>query len=351
MVTVVAFILRLIKMYRFFLKFLWLLPAELSHWLTLGLLRWIYCPSMTRRLVHQRPKCPVEIAGLQLPNPIGLAAGLDKDGRCLDAWFALGFGFIEVGTVTPKPQVGNPKPRLFRLKKFKAFINRMGFNNKGIDALVYKLKHRKFQGIVGVNIGKNRGTPLDKAVEDYRLCLQKVYVYADYVTVNISSPNTPDLRKLQSEQYLNDLLRVLMLTRQVMQKKYQRYVPLFVKIDPDLDTLALSSALNIFLKYRIDGIIVANTSLMRESIQSDRYATEAGGLSGDPIYNKTKSMVTACFRRLGNRLPIIAVGGINSPERAEEMLSLGASALQIYSAFIYQGPSIIKRIINYLKRK
>ncbi len=351
MVTVIAFILRFIKMYPFFLKFLWLLPPELSHCLTLSLLKWIYHPSLTKRLIQQFPKCPIEIAGMQLPNPIGLAAGLDKNGRCLDAWFALGFGFIEVGTVTPRPQVGNPKPRLFRLKKFEALINRMGFNNKGIDALVEKLKHRKIQGILGVNIGKNRDTPLDKAVDDYCLCFEKVYIYADYVAVNVSSPNTPSLRKLQSERYLDNILNNLMLTRKMMQKKYQRYVPLFVKIDPDLDTLALNLALNVFLKYRIDGIIVANTSLMRESIRSDQYAKEAGGLSGDPIYNKTKNVVATCFKRVGNHVPIIAVGGINSPQRAEEMLSLGASALQIYSAFIYQGPSIIKRIINHLKRK
>lgn len=334
--------------YRFFLQCLLLLPPEFSHQLTLKLIRWIYPAHRVKRLTKKFPQHPIEIAGLHLSNPVGLAAGLDKDGQCLDAWFAFGFGFIEVGTVTPKAQAGNPKPRLFRLKKFKALINRMGFNNAGVDALVEHLKKRSVPGIVGVNIGKNRDTPLEKAVEDYCICLQKIYPFSDYVTVNISSPNTPGLRDLQEKDYLDNLLHRLMALRNKLEQQHQRRLPLFVKIDADLEEKALISMLDIFLKHKVDGIIAINTSLSRETVKTHQYAREAGGLSGDPIYTYTKKIVKTCINYLDGQIPVIAVGGINSPERVQEMLNLGASAVQIYSSFIFEGPLLINKIINKL---
>ena len=335
-------------MYPFFLKCLLLLPPEFSHHVALTLLRWLFPSSRVKRLIKQFPQHPVDVSGFRLPNPIGLAAGLDKDGRCLEAWFGMGFGFIEVGTVTPRPQAGNPKPRLFRLKKFKALINRMGFNNEGVDALVEKLKQRQVSGIVGVNIGKNRDTPLEKAVEDYCLCLEKIYPYADYVTINISSPNTPKLRELQGEQYLDQLLRILMASRNTLAEKYDRPLPLWVKIAPDLSAKELMPILDLFLKHEIDGVIASNTSLNREPVVTHKHSLEAGGLSGSPIYRQTKEIVATCVKYLAGRLPVIAVGGIDSPERVREILAIGATAVQVYSAFIYQGPGLIKKIIKSL---
>lgn len=343
--------LKLDMLYRILLNCLLLLPPEFSHHLTLTLLRWIYSPKRVNQIVKKIPQHPVKIANINFSNPIGLAAGLDKDGRCIDAWFAMGFGFVEVGTVTPQPQAGNPKPRLFRLKKYQALINRMGFNNQGVDALVERLKRRRVSGVVGVNIGKNRDTPLEKAVDDYQICLEKVYPYADYVTINISSPNTPGLRELQGEAYLDHLLEVLMRSRNRLQAQQNRSVPLFVKIAPDLDESELSIMLNIFLKHGVDAVIATNTSLMREPVADHYHVGEEGGLSGTPIYSQSKWIVEFCVKHVTGRLPIIAVGGIDSPERAQEMLHVGAFAMQIYTAFIYQGPVLIKKIINCLDKK
>jgi len=335
-------------LYRLLLKTLLLLPAECSHHLALRLIRWFYQPKFVTSYIKKNLQLSVKIDNLDLANPLGLAAGLDKDGRCIDAWFAMGFGFVEVGTVTPKAQSGNPKPRLFRLKKDQALINCMGFNNLGVDALVKQLKQRHLPGILGINIGKNFQTPLEKAVDDYRICIEKVYPYADYVAVNISSPNTPGLRELQGEAYLDHLLQNLINLRTQLTDRYQRSVPLFVKIAPDLDEAELILMLNIFLKHKIDAVIAANTSLMRDPVAKHHHANRAGGLSGKPIYPQMKHIVQFCLKHLAGRIPVIAVGGIDSAEKAQEMLELGASAVQIYTGFIYQGPALITNIINKL---
>jgi len=324
------------------------LPPETAHHLTLRLARWFYPPCLGKRRCKNALEHPFKLFGLSLANPVGLAAGLDKDGKCMDAWFAMGFGFIEVGTVTPKPQSGNPKPRLFRISDQSALINRMGFNNAGVDALVTRLKQRRVPGIVGVNIGKNKETPLIKAVDDYRYCLEKVFPYADYVTVNISSPNTPGLRALQGAEYLDHLLFELMKTRAALEKDVGKHCPLLVKIAPDLNDLELKAMVELFIKHNIDGIIASNTSIDHSAVESSMHAMEQGGLSGKPIFQRAKTMINRLFHLTEGRIPIIAVGGIHSPEQAKAMLGEGASAVQIYTGLIYEGPSLIRKIIRAL---
>ncbi len=335
-------------MYSFLRTLLFLFPPETAHHLTLKFIRWIYQPYLAKRCRKRLPKRPINLFGLLFPNPIGLAAGMDKDGECLDAWFAMGFGFIEVGTVTPKPQAGNPKPRLFRLVSEKGLINRMGFNNEGVDVLVKRLQQRRVEGIIGVNIGKNRDTPLIKAVDDYRYCFSKVYPYADYVTVNISSPNTPGLRELQGANYLDHLLLALMQTRDSLEKIWKRQVPLLVKISPDLTEEELKVMVDIFKKHNVDGIIATNTSIDRSAISHLKAADEKGGLSGKPIFQRAKKIIEHLFRLTQGAIPIIAVGGIDSPEDAKAMLSAGASAVQLYTGFIYEGPSLVSNTIKLI---
>jgi len=330
------------------LKGLLLLPPEQAHYWALYFLKMIYRPSLVRHLRRKFPSHPVNCGGLTLPNPVGLAAGMDKNGYCLDSWFGISFGFVEVGTVTPKAQQGNPKPRLFRLADSHALINRMGFNNKGVDALVSRLKQRCIAGIVGVNIGKNRETPLEHAARDYLYCLQAVYPYADYVTINISSPNTPGLRHLQSHQSLTSLLDVLILRRNQLAAQLGKRLPLWVKIAPDLEVPELLDMLSVFLDYGIDGIIATNTTVDHQAVAQSRYGHEAGGLSGSPLFPKMKQIVQLCLKQIGHQIPIIAVGGIDSPQRAQEMLAIGASAVQIYSSLVYQGPSLVHKILNEL---
>jgi len=334
------------KTYAFLKKILFLLPPEAAHHLTLKLLAWFYRPFLVKHRKKRFSKHPVSLFGLSFPNPVGLAAGLDKDGKCIDAWFGMGFGFVEVGTVTPKPQAGNPKPRLFRLKKAEALINRMGFNNAGVVALLKRLQKRQVPGIVGVNIGKNRDTPLEKAVEDYRYCLCRVYPHADYVTVNISSPNTPGLRELQGADYLDHLLQELMDTRIALEKLWRKRLPILVKIAPDLSEDELKVMVNIFKKQNVDGIIATNTSIDHSAVAGQKHAEEKGGLSGKPIFEKSKKIVKQLSQLTEGQIPIIAVGGITSPEDAQAMLSAGASAVQIYTSLIYHGPGAALSIIS-----
>lgn len=283
--------------------------------------------------------------GLQLPNPVGLAAGLDKNGECIKELAALGFGFIEIGTVTPRPQYGNPKPRLFRIPEHQAVINRMGFNNDGIDALIKNVKAAKFNGILGINIGKNATTPIDEAVDDYLLCLEKSYPHASYITVNISSPNTKNLRDLQGANELINLLTQLKNRQSQLHSIHGKYVPLAVKIAPDLDETQIQSIAQTVLQTEMDGIIATNTTIDKSKLGQHPLAQEAGGLSGAPVREASNHVLAALVRELDGKIPVIGVGGILSGSHAAEKLRLGATAVQIYSGMVYRGTGLIKECL------
>jgi len=325
------------------------MEAELSHDLTLWLLKNTQHSALNGLYKQNVASKPTEFLDMSLPNPIGLAAGLDKNGECIDAFAAMGFGFIEVGTVTPLPQVGNDKPRLFRIKDAKGIINRMGFNNKGVDYLVEQVKQSQFKGVLGINIGKNKVTPEDKALDDYLICLRKVYAHASYITVNISSPNTPGLRNLQYGDALENLLLGLKAEQQTLTQQQGKYVPLLVKIAPDLtpdEVVSISDALR---KAQIDGVIATNTTLERAQIAGLRYATEAGGLSGAPLTQQSLAITQQLVSALQNELPLVSVGGIGTAQEAQARLDAGAKLVQCYSALIYQGPKMVRDMINGLK--
>ncbi len=291
---------------------------------------------------------PVECLSLTFDNPLGLAAGLDKNGECIDAFAAMGFGFIEIGTVTPVAQVGNDKPRMFRLPEAKAIINRMGFNNKGVDYLVEQVKGCQFKGVLGINIGKNKVTPEDQALDDYVTCLKKVYRHASYITINISSPNTPGLRNLQYGEALNHLLSGIKQCQHELQQLHGKYVPILVKIAPDLTDVEIQQIAQSFLDTAVDGVIATNTTLDRSQVQGLPNADEAGGLSGSVLTEKSCHVTRVLRTALGGEMPIIGVGGIDSLAAAKDRLEAGANLLQIYSSFIYQGPALIKSIVNGL---
>lgn len=331
-------------MYSLIKPILFQLDPELTHEITLKFLQFVFQPFLAKWLRKKIPQHPMRVFGLSFPNPIGLAAGFDKNGDCIDALLSLGFGFIEVGTVTPKPQQGNPRPRLFRIPEANAIVNRMGFNNKGVDYLVDRLKRRHIAGIVGVNIGKNALTPIEEAAQDYRICLQKVYPYADYVVINISSPNTPGLRVLQTEQHLDDLLHDLMREKQALEKLHKKQVPLLVKVTIDLTTEQIEYLIQTVLIHQLDGVIASNTSIDHRAVSLFKYGHEKGGLSGQPIFIKSLQMVRTIYRLSMGKLPIIAVGGILSGENAKQMFDAGASLVQIYTGLIYSGPRLIHEI-------
>ncbi len=291
---------------------------------------------------------PVTVMGIDFPNPLGLAAGLDKNGECINAFAAMGFGFIEVGTVTPRPQPGNPQPRIFRLPQANAIINRMGFNNKGVDYLVSQVRAAKFSGVLGINIGKNKDTPEENAKDDYIYCMRKVYDFATYITVNISSPNTPGLRSLQYGDTLNELLSALKLEQVQLEKQYNKYVPIAVKIAPDLTEDEVISIAQSLIENNIDGVIATNTTLSREGVEGLEYGNEQGGLSGSPVKDKSTTVIKLLAKALDSKLPIIGVGGISSSNDANDKLAAGASLVQVYTGFIYQGPSLVKDIVKGL---
>ncbi|MCO4756480.1 MAG: quinone-dependent dihydroorotate dehydrogenase [Oceanospirillaceae bacterium] len=295
---------------------------------------------------------PVEVMGLSFPNRVGLAAGLDKNGIAVDGLAAMGFGFVEVGTVTPRPQAGNPKPRLFRLPEQSAIINRMGFNNDGVDHLLKNLQKSTYKGILGINIGKNKDTPNEKANDDYLYCMRKVYDRASYITVNVSSPNTPGLRTLQYGESLNSLLDALK-SEQVRQAKlHDRYVPIAVKIAPDMEEEEFELVASSLKAYEMDAVIATNTTLSREGVEGSPFAQEAGGLSGAPVRNKSTRAIRILSNALDGALPIIGVGGITEGFDAAEKIEAGASLVQIYSGFIYHGPQLVTdsvRAIQALK--
>jgi dihydroorotate dehydrogenase len=292
------------------------------------------------------PCRPRNVMGLNFPNPVGLAAGLDKNGEYLDALAALGFGFIEIGTVTPRPQPGNPPPRIFRIPEAHAIINRLGFNNHGVDQLVENVKRSTYRGILGINIGKNFDTPLEKAVDDYLIGLQKVYRHASYVTVNISSPNTQNLRQLQAADALDQLLDRLKSEQAKLAQIHGKYVPMVVKIAPDLDEMQIESIAALLIKHCIDGVIATNTTITRAGIEHLPAAQENGGLSGAPLTRRATAVIQQLHHVLQGAMPIIGVGGIMSVHDSQDKLSAGANLVQLYTGLIYHGPDLIKEIIR-----
>ncbi|CRK85760.1 Dihydroorotate dehydrogenase (quinone) [Candidatus Providencia siddallii] len=291
---------------------------------------------------------PVQCMGLFFKNPLGLAAGLDKDGECIDAFGSMGFGFIEVGTVTPKPQFGNNKPRLFRIVKADALINRMGFNNKGVDNLVENIKKSSYNGIIGVNIGKNNDTLIEESKNDYLFCMNKVYNHAGYIVINISSPNTHRLRELQYDVFLDDLLIKIKSEQLKLRLQYKKNVPVLIKIAPDLTENEIVQFSDSLLRQNIDGVIATNTTLDHSLVQGLSYCNEDGGLSGRPVQCKSTKVIEIISREIRGKIPIIGVGGIDSLISAREKIEAGASLIQIYSGLIYRGPKLIKDIVNYI---
>lgn len=319
------------------------LAPERAHELTLSLLKSTYKMGVMRQVIEAKP---VTCMGIEFPNPVGLAAGLDKNGAYIDALASLGFGFIEIGTITPKPQEGNPKPRLFRIPQAKAIINRMGFNNDGVDQLVENVKAAKFKGILGINIGKNASTPVEDAVSDYLICLEKVYNFASYITVNISSPNTKNLRSLQSGHALTELLETLKNRQLELAEINQHYVPLVLKVAPDLSSQDIEFIASQLLQFKLDGLIVTNTTLSREGVENLPFSDEDGGLSGAPVFEKSTQCLAAFAKLLKNKIPLIGVGGILAGEQAVAKQQAGADLVQIYSGLIYTGPKLIKDCVD-----
>ena len=321
------------------------LDPEKAHDLALPALRFAASAGLTRLLPQPAPD-PRTVMGLTFPNPVGLAAGLDKDGAYIDGLAALGFGFIEIGTVTPRAQPGNPKPRMFRLPEGQALINRMGFNNGGVDAFVRNVQASRFyqerQGILGLNIGKNADTPIERATDDYLHCLDKVYPYAAYVTVNISSPNTKNLRQLQEASELDALLSSLKQAQSRLADTHGRYVPLVLKIAPDLDNEQIDTIARALLRHRIDGVIASNTTITRDAVKGLAHADETGGLSGAPVRDLSTRVIRALHQTFRGEIPIIGVGGILNGSDAREKMTAGASLLQLYTGLIYRGPTLIR---------
>ncbi|RLA47523.1 MAG: quinone-dependent dihydroorotate dehydrogenase [Gammaproteobacteria bacterium] len=329
-------------MYRLARAALFQLPPEISHSVSLKGIACAERLGLLRSLTAKQPRQPVEVMGLKFDNPFGLAAGLDKNGDYFNSLGALGFGFVEIGTVTPLPQPGNPRPRLFRLPQEQAIINRMGFNNHGVDHLVNKAGKRRYKGVLGINIGKNLTTSIANAQQDYCIGMEKVYPVADYIAINISSPNTPGLRDLQNVDQLDQLLDVLKDSQARLAERHGRYVPLAVKIAPDQSDTALCEIAAVLRDKQIDGVIATNTTVSRQGVENNRYAGEQGGLSGAPLEARATEVIATLARELDGTLPIIGVGGICDGAGATQKLAAGASLVQIYSGFIYRGPALIK---------
>ena len=323
---------------------LFAMDPEAAHNLTLPALKRASALGLTR-LIKKPAADPRTVMGITFPNPVGLAAGLDKDGAYIDALAELGFGSIEVGTVTPRPQPGNPKPRIFRLPQANAIINRMGFNNGGVDAFVANVRSSKFyqnrDGVLGLNIGKNADTPIERAADDYLHCLQKVYPYASYVTVNISSPNTKNLRQLQGASELDALLAQLKQEQRRLADQHQRYVPLALKIAPDMDAEQVKNIADSLVRHQIDGVIATNTTLSRDAVEGMPHGAEAGGLSGAPVFALSNTVIKLLKAELGGALPIIGVGGIMRGADAKAKIDAGAQLVQLYSGLIYAGSGLI----------
>ncbi|MEY2802566.1 MAG: hypothetical protein RL513_2151 [Pseudomonadota bacterium] len=337
-------------------SFLFRLDAEAAHDLTLQALTRLQGSPLKAAWCNARVDDPVELAGLRFPNRVGLAAGLDKNARCIDAFAAMGFGFVEVGTVTPLGQPGNPKPRMFRLPQANALINRLGFNNEGLDAFIANVRRSAVRRagetspiVLGLNIGKNAATPIERATDDYLTGLAGVYPHADYVTVNISSPNTQNLRALQSDEALDGLLGALAARREQLQAEYRRRVPIFVKIAPDLDEAQVAVIAATLRRHGMDGVVATNTTLSRDAVQGLPHAQEAGGLSGTPVLQASNRVIRQLREALGSGFPIIGVGGILSGADAVSKIEAGADAVQIYTGLIYRGPQLVSEAAQALR--
>jgi dihydroorotate dehydrogenase len=332
--------------------FLFGLDPEQAHDLTLGALARVQHTPLVYAVARRRIDDPVTLAGLTFPNRIGLAAGLDKNGRCIDGFAAMGFGFIEVGTVTPKAQPGNPKPRMFRLPQADALINRLGFNNDGLEAFVANVQRARFRGeggILGLNIGKNAATPIERAVDDYLICLDGVYPHADYVTVNISSPNTQNLRALQGDAALDALLAAVQERRAALAAQHGRRVPVFVKIAPDLDAAQVAMIAATLKRHAIDGVIATNTTIARDAVKHLPHGEEAGGLSGRPLFEASNRVIAQLRAALGAGYPIIGVGGVMSGADAQAKIAAGADLVQFYTGLIYRGPDLVTKAARAIK--
>lgn len=339
-------------MYSLIRKAIFALDAENAHDLTVKLLK-VVGHSPLNPLFKMILACPQgsekTVMGVKFKNPIGLAAGADKNGDAIDGFGAMGFGFIEVGTVTPLAQAGNEKPRQFRLPEAEGIINRNGFNNYGIDYLLENVKKSSYDGIIGINIGKNKTTPIEKGKDDYIFCLNKAYNYAGYITVNISSPNTPDLRQLQYGDALEDLLSDIKARQKVLADQYNKYVPIAVKIAPDLTEVELVQIADTLRRYQMDAVIATNTTISRDNVTGLKNAEQIGGLSGRPLQNKSTQIIRRLYQELKGDIPIIGSGGIDDVYNAQEKIHAGAELLQIYSGLIYQGPTLVKRLVEAIK--
>ncbi len=340
-------------------RFLFSLDPETAHELTLHALAGTQGTPFQLAYKMSRVEDPINLAGLTFPNRVGLAAGLDKNARCIDALAAIGFGFVEVGTVTPLPQSGNPKPRMFRLPQQQALINRLGFNNEGLDAFIANVKRsalyqerqsRATPMLLGLNIGKNAATPIERATDDYLIALNGVYPYADYVAINISSPNTKNLRSLQSDEALDGLLGALAKRREALARQHGKRTPLFVKIAPDLDQAQINGIATALRRHGMDGVIATNTTLARDAVQGLAHADEAGGLSGAPLLVQSNRVITQLRAALGAGFPIIGVGGIMSAQDAVSKIRAGADLVQIYTGLIYQGPALVTDSARLIKK-
>lgn len=334
--------------YKIARSLLFKLDAEKAHDVSINGLRAMQSLGLTPLLEPNLQNNPINIMGLNFPNRIGLAAGLDKSGQCINGFGSMGFGFVEVGTITPKPQSGNPKPRLFRLKEHNAIINRMGFNNPGIENAIDNIikSSKGYSGIVGVNIGKNKITPNAEALDDYMKGLRSFYNIADYIAVNVSSPNTSGLRELQSPEYARKLISPLMKERDLLSHQYEKIVPIAVKLDPDMQRDQIMALAELFLELKIDAVIATNTTVSRDKVQDHNLSQELGGLSGKPLHSQSNDAIHNFKNSLNDEIPIIGVGGILSKKDAEEKIEAGAKLLQIYTGLIYKGPALIRELVE-----
>jgi dihydroorotate dehydrogenase len=337
-------------MYSLIRKALFSTSPETAHEMALESLRLGHAFGATR-LMCRHVEQPVEVMGLKFPNPVGLAAGMDKNGDYIDALGGLGFGFLEIGTVTPRPQPGNPRPRVFRLEPAEALINRLGFNNKGVDHLVRQVRQRRYRGILGINIGKNFDTPNEKAVEDYLVCFEKVYEHADYITINISSPNTAGLRDLQAETALDELLSALCARRRQLAGEFDRCVPIAVKVAPDLDDDGIQSVARVVAAHRVDAVIATNTTVARPGVDGLEHADEPGGLSGGPLRDMADQALASLRGALPPEVAMIGVGGVTRGEHAAHKITLGADLVQFYTGFVYRGPELVAECVDAISAR